>query len=60
MTKSDPSNNEIFAILQKYNRLNLLVPIGAEHMWNAAMESKSCKLTRLGEHYRRMSEKGAF
>lgn len=50
-------NTEKFAILQKYNRLNLLVPVGAEHMWNAAMESKCCRLTALGEHYRRLVEK---
>lgn len=47
----------LFSILQEYNRLNLLVPVGADHMWNAAMESKSCKLTALGEHYRRLAEK---
>ena len=47
----------IFAILQKYNRLNLLVPVNAKHMWNAAMESKSCKLTALGEHYRKLVSK---
>ena len=47
-----------FAILQKYNRLGLLVPINAPHMWNAAMENKSCKLTALGEHYRRLAAKG--
>lgn len=52
-----PENTQIFAILQKYNRLNLLVPVGAPHMWNAAMESKSCKLTALGEHYRRLVAK---
>lgn len=50
-------NIKIFSILQKYNRLNLLVPIDAPHMWNAAMENKSCKLTALGEHYRRLAEK---
>ena len=44
-------NNAKFAILQKYNRINLLVPVDAPHMWHAAMESKSCKLTILGEHY---------
>lgn len=48
---------KIFAVLQQYNRLNLLVPVGAKHMWNAAMESKSCRLTALGEHYRRLVEK---
>ncbi|MFN0187833.1 MAG: caspase domain-containing protein [Bacteroidia bacterium] len=50
-------NNRIFALLQKYNRLNLLVPMGVTHMWNAAMESKTCKLTALGEHYRRLVSK---
>ncbi len=47
-------NTKKFAILQKYNRLNLLIPVGAPHMWHAAMESKSCKLTALGEHYRKL------
>jgi len=50
-------HTEIFAILQKYNRLNLLIPIDAPHMWHAAMENKSCKLTALGEHYRRLAIK---
>lgn len=49
-------NTKIFAVLQKYNRLNLLKPVDATHMWNAAMESKSCKLTALGEHYRKLAE----
>lgn len=48
-------NTKTFAILQKYNRLNLLKPVDAPHMWNAAMESKSCKLTALGEHYRKLA-----
>lgn len=50
-------NTRIFALLQRYNRLNLLVPMGVTHMWNAAMESKTCKLTALGEHYRRLVSK---
>lgn len=54
----DPTNTAIFAVLQKYNRVNLLVPEGAQHMWHAAMESKSVRLTALGEHYRRLVEKG--
>lgn len=40
-----------FKLLQKYNRLNLVIPVDAEHMYYAAMENKSCKLTVLGEHY---------
>lgn len=55
---ADPGKNAIFAILQKYNRVNLLVPVGAPHMWHAAVQSKSVKLTPLGEHYRRLAEKG--
>ncbi len=52
-----PENTRIFAILQRYNRLNLVVPVDAPHMWHAAMQSKSCKLTVLGEHYRNLIEK---
>lgn len=47
----DPLNNAKFAILQKLNRLNLVTPVGEEHMYFAAMNSKACKLTALGEHY---------
>lgn len=57
MPKPNKENTQTFAILQKFNRLNLLVPIGAPHMWHAAMESKGCRLTALGEHYRRLIEK---
>lgn len=49
-----PENTRKFTILQKYNRVNLVVPVDAPHMWHAAMQSKSCKLTVLGEHYRRL------
>jgi hypothetical protein len=47
----NPINNEKFKILQMYNRINLVVPVDAPHMWHAAMNSKSCKLTPLGWHY---------
>jgi hypothetical protein len=53
---ADPAHNVVFAILQKYNRVNLLVPVGAPHMWHAAVESKTVKLTATGEHYRRLVE----
>lgn len=54
MPAPDPENTRKFAILQKFNRVNLVVPVEAQHMWNAAMESKACRLTVLGEHYRRL------
>lgn len=41
----------IFAILQKYVKLNLVVPVGAEHMYYAAINHQSCKLTAQGQHY---------
>lgn len=58
MPNPNPENTRKFAVLQKYNRLNLVVPVDAPHMWHAAMESKSCRLTVLGEHYRRLVERG--
>ncbi|MDR1083913.1 MAG: caspase family protein [Deltaproteobacteria bacterium] len=52
----DPTHTTIFATLQNYNRVNIVVPVDAPHMWHAAMNSKACKLTVLGEHYRRLVE----
>ena len=58
MPPPNPKNTQKFAVLQKYNRVNLVVPVDVPHMWHAAMKSKSCKLTVLGEHYRRLVERG--
>ena len=44
-------NVEKFRVLQKLQSIGLIVPLGASHMYFAAMESKSCKLTALGAHY---------
>ncbi|NEK15065.1 caspase domain-containing protein [Rhizobium leguminosarum] len=52
----DPAKNAVFAILQKYVKINLVRPVNAPHMWHAAMQSKSCELTVLGEHYRKLVE----
>lgn len=57
MAPPDLENTRTFALLQRYNRLNLVVPVGAPHMWHAAMQSKACRLTVLGEHYRRLVQK---
>lgn len=48
---SDKTNTETFALLQKYNGINLVKPIDEEHMYYAAMNSTGCKLTVLGAHY---------
>lgn len=54
----DPEKNAIFATLQRYVRVNLVRPVDAPHMWHAAMSSKSCELTVLGEHYRGLVAEG--
>lgn len=51
---ADKNNVRIFKELQKYERVGLVVPVGEEHMYFAAMNSKSCKLTALGYHYWRL------
>lgn len=46
-----PEKEEIFRVLRKYYQLNLVVPVGEEYMYWAAVRSKSCKLTPLGQYY---------
>jgi len=50
----DLSKTEVFAVLQRYVKVNLVQPVGAPHMWHAAMQSKGCQLTILGKHYRKL------
>jgi hypothetical protein len=50
----DPAKTATFRVLQNYVKVNLVRPVDAPHMWHAAMGSKSCELTVLGEHYRRL------
>ena len=51
-------HEEIFSILQRYVKLNLVVPVNAEHMYFAAINHKSCKLTAQGQHYWNLVNKG--
>ncbi|MDR0303696.1 MAG: caspase family protein [Chitinispirillales bacterium] len=44
-------NTKIFKKLQKLQSVGLVVPVEADFMYFAAMESRSCKLTPLGHHY---------
>lgn len=50
------NNTRIFKELQNCNRHGLVVPVDAEHMYYAAIDSKGCKLTALGAHYRKLAE----
>lgn len=54
----EPQKNAVFAVLQNYVKVNLVRPVDAPHMWHAAMQSKSCELTVLGQHYRRLVASG--
>ena len=51
---ADPEKVKIFKILQKFQSVGLVVPVDADYMYFAAMESKSCRLTALGYQYWRL------
>jgi hypothetical protein len=51
---NDPVKVPIFKDLQKSVSVGLVVPVGEEYMYFAAMNSKSCRLTALGFQYWRM------
>lgn len=53
-------NVDKFKELQALESVGLIEPVGAEHMYFAAMERKSCKLTALGLHYWRLAKDKRF
>lgn len=50
----DENNVRVFKDLQKFEGVGLVVPVGEEHMYFAAMNSKACRLTALGYQYWRL------
>ena len=57
--KEIPVNEEnalVLKELQLCNKHGLVIPIDAEHMYYAAINSTGCKLTSLGAHYRKLAE----
>ena len=52
--EAKPEKITILKNLQKLEGVGLVVPVGEEHMYWAAQNSKSCKLTALGYHYWRL------
>lgn len=52
----NPDNARIFKELQRCNRHGLVVPVDAEHMYYAAINSTGCRLTAIGAHYRNLAE----
>lgn len=51
---ADSANTAKFADLQKLEGIGLVVPTDEEHMYYAAMKSKSCHLTPMGKQYWRL------
>jgi hypothetical protein len=45
----------VFKKLQKLESAGLVLPVNEEHMYFAAMNSKSCCLTEIGKHYWRLA-----
>ena len=54
----NPDHIVVFKNLQKMEGVGLVVPVGEEHMYYAAINSKSCRLTALGAHYWRLAKEG--
>ena len=55
---ADEENVKIFKNLQKLESVGLIEPVGEKHMYFAAMNSKKCKMTALGQYYwKLLSEK---
>ncbi|MCG8420654.1 MAG: caspase family protein [Proteobacteria bacterium] len=46
-----PEHENIFAIMQRLRDGGLLKPVGATHLYHAAMDSQRCALTPLGRYY---------
>jgi hypothetical protein len=55
---ANQENVLIFKELQKLRNVGLIIPIGEDHMYDAAMKSKPCQLTALGHHYWRLVREG--
>ena len=49
-------NVKVFKDLQKMEGVGLVVPVGEEHMYYAAMNSTACRLTALGAQYWRLAK----
>jgi hypothetical protein len=51
---SDPENVKVFKDLQNFQSVGLVIPVNAEFMYFAAINSTSCRLTALGYQYWRL------
>ena len=54
--KKDEAKVIIMEKLQALNRVHLVVPVNAPHMFDAAMHNKACRLTAAGRYYWRLAK----
>jgi caspase domain-containing protein len=54
--KKNVAKTEVFRKLQALSRVHLVVPVDAPHMYDAAMQSKACRLTASGRYYWRLAK----
>lgn len=54
----DEAKVEVFGRLQQLNRVHLVVPVNAKHMYDAALHSRACRLTAAGRYYWRLARDG--
>lgn len=59
-SKKNPDNEKVFAALQKLRSVGLVEPVGEKHMYYAAMKSKNCRLTALGQYYWMLVDRKQF
>lgn len=51
----DPDNVAVFTELQTLSRAHLITAVGTSYMYEAAMQSKACRLTHAGRYYWRLA-----
>lgn len=57
-TPRHSEHEEIFGHLQRLRAARLITPVGEDHLYYAAINSKSCRLTALGVHYWHLANSG--
>lgn len=57
---ADKAHIAVLKDLQLFASVGLVEPVDTDHMYFAAMKSKSCRLTALGQHYWRLSKDTRF
>jgi hypothetical protein len=58
--KSQEVKTAIFRKLLALSKVHMVVPVDAPHMYDAAMQSKGCRLTASGRYYWRLAKNNRF